>query len=121
MPRLPMPEEELTPEQTRMQTESLKAAVARLTRLIEIGAPAIITCLALVLVCKRAILLYGKRYWDAWHFEMIESIRNDAGLCATCNSRHHVGDSSCPQCVKDAEEYVDALDKEDEMGGPPCQ
>ena len=118
--RLPMPENELTPEEEALQVALLKRAVERLKSFIERGGPVQIICRESVIVCKRAILLYGVHYWKAWHDDIIGVIRNDAGLCATCKGGHHVGESSCPQCIADGDEYVDALDR-DEPKGPPCQ
>lgn len=118
--RLPMSEEYLTLEQEALQVALLKRAVERLKSFIDRGGPVQIICSELVIVCKRAILLYGVHYWKAWHDDLIGGIRNDAGLCATCNREHHVGESLCPQCIADGEEYVSALERE-KPKGPPCQ
>ena len=119
--RLPIPETKLTDEQERHARRSLAMSVERLLKFTQIKAPAVVVCHELVYACERAMLLYGRYYWDAWAERMNAQVRNIFGLCESCEGNHPRAELACPQCIKDGEEYVAAMDKEDEMGGPPCQ
>ena len=106
-----MTEETLTAEQDRYVTKSLTNSVNRLARLLKANGPAVIVCNELVNVCVRAMLLYGDYYWKAWGDHMSGHVRNHFGYCATCQSKQHSVELSCPQCIRDGNEYVAQFDE----------
>jgi hypothetical protein len=119
--RLPMPETKLTEEQERYVTRSLTTSAERLLKFIQMKAPAVVVCKELVHTCERAMLLYGHYYWEAWGDRMNAWVRNMFGLCESCQGNHPRAELMCPQCTKDGDEYVAAMEKEDDMGGPACE
>jgi hypothetical protein len=69
-------------------------------------APDVVVCNEIVILCRRAMLLYGKYYWQAWGEWMLRTARISSDLCPTCQWEYFTEDE-CPQCQRDGNEYVD--------------
>ena len=91
---------------------SFNTRLDQLVKFRDLKAPDTITCEAVVLLMKAAILLYGETFWERVHSAMEGSLRNAIGFCADaeCNNDHRPM-PYCPECVakEQAQELEDML------------
>jgi len=100
---------ELTPAQRAGIDKSFALSMERLQKLRSFNAPDVIICAEVLLIVKRAKLLYGDAFYRAEMRAEVGALRNGMGMCAYCPNDHQGDYGLCKDCIREGNDWLEKL------------